>query len=663
MKRKLVAALLLCSAVFLTTSWAAAADNMPVTELDTVVVTADRNASTKREVTSNLMIVDSETIENSSAINLGELLEELGFQARIYPGTNTAVAIRGYATESHGNDLAGRVLLLLNGRRIANGNAAAFSMANVERIEIIRGPAATQYGAAAMGGVVNIITKRGTGEAGDSFNANIEGGAGSYNSNKASAGLAANIGGWDASLGYRYYKRGDYNIANGDRYKFTQNKADNSFNLDTGYTFLDVHRLGININFFDAFGSDSPGAWSNTITAASNYNRTHKSNINAALNYEGASRDGMFSWRFNYGVGEEERLYKNYYKLSGAYRNTTKNKVDSNTGQAQISFNSDYLTLTTGFDYINYNLSDKGSAGSIAKGEYTNNAGFLLVKLRLLSERLIFSAGGRYDDFKIESKSQNNSSNEKRFSPSAGVAVLPFEWLKLRANYAEGFITPTPSHLFGDGNYYRANLNLNPEKNKTWEAGFDIGWNHLDFGFTYFQSVGKDALSYIDHGAGSQPRYQYINLPKAKREGVEVEFSGNVAGAVGWQDFALRPFVNLTYMTKYEARDKTGGPYSKLLRVPGLTIGYGLRFTHAEYNFTTALNAFYVSRQYATSTRCLGTYNVVNWTMKKQLFDLEGYGKIDLKAEVNNLFNREYACIENYPMPGRNFYVGLAYSY
>lgn len=649
MKRKLIAALAL-SAAMCATGLNAWADEPWVSQLDEIVVTADRNESAKKEVTSNISIIDAQTIQNSAANDLGELLAELGFQTRNYPGANTSLGIRGYRSDTHGSDLSSRVLMLLNGRRIGSGNAAVFALANIERIEIIRGPAASQYGAAAMGGVVNVITKKGTGD-GSYFSARAEAGLGSYNSHKALVNLAAQMEGFDVAFGYRYYDRDDYSTADGDRYKNTAVKASNAFNLDTGYTFLDNHRLGVTVNYFDTMSS-APGS----ITSAS-YNKIHKTNYNVAFNYTGGTSGEMFTWAANYAFGEDERNYRDHNAMG--FTGRSKYTVDTQTAQVRASFNQKHFTLTAGFDFADYDLDDDSS-----KAEYKNYAGFILGKLRLFDEKLIISAGGRYDDFSVKGKTQGMNIDEDRFSPSAGVAFTPFSWLKLRAHYAQGFIMPSPSYIFGDDKWYIPNLNLKPEKNETYEAGFDIGWNYLDFSFTYFYSIGKDALNgkYL----GSDPyfyTYQYENLDKSVREGLEAEFSGDVAKALGFNAVEVRPYVNLTYMTTYKGRGAKHDPYTKLNFVPKYNIGYGVRFSYPEYNFTTTLSAAYFGKEHRSATVQNESYTVVNWTARKQLFELSDYGHVDIKAEVNNLFNEDYAYVSGYPMPGRNFYVGLAYAF
>ncbi len=120
-----------------------------------VVVTSSRFEELKRDMTSNITIISKEEIEQSSAKDLGELIAEQSIgQVQKYPGTLTAVGIRGFRTETHGNDLMGKVLVLLNGRRAGTGNLSKISIGEVERVEIVRGPAAVQYGSAAIGGLL-----------------------------------------------------------------------------------------------------------------------------------------------------------------------------------------------------------------------------------------------------------------------------------------------------------------------------------------------------------------------------------------------------------------------------------------------------------------------------------------------------------------------------
>jgi len=164
--------------------------------LEEVVVTAGRVKEKKKEITTNVTILDEEEIENSSAVDLGDLLAEKGIgHIQKYPGASTSVGIRGFRTDTTGVDLAGKVLILLNGRRAGTGNAAKIMTKNIERVEIIRGPASVQYGSAAMGGVINVITRQGK-EKPTLF---IEGLLGSYGYKEGSAGFSGRYEAFDFS--------------------------------------------------------------------------------------------------------------------------------------------------------------------------------------------------------------------------------------------------------------------------------------------------------------------------------------------------------------------------------------------------------------------------------------------------------------------------------
>jgi vitamin B12 transporter len=150
--------------------------------MDEVVVTAGRLAEPRRAQTARVLVVNGDEIAASPARNVGDLLAEKGVgYIKKYPGGLTSIGIRGFKMDTHGNDLRGHVLVLLDGRRAGTGNVSKISTANVQRIEIIRGPASVQYGSAAMGGVVNVITAQG----GDEPAVKVSGALGSYGAGAA----------------------------------------------------------------------------------------------------------------------------------------------------------------------------------------------------------------------------------------------------------------------------------------------------------------------------------------------------------------------------------------------------------------------------------------------------------------------------------------------
>ena len=133
---------------------------------------------------------------------------------REYPNSLVSVQVRGFQTETHGNDLSSYVLILINGRRAGTGNIAKILTDNVERVEIIRGPASVQYGSSAMGGIINVITKQGKGK--PSFYA--EGTLGSFEYQKIEAGGAMEMGGFDLSFSASTESQDDYTTADSVTY-------------------------------------------------------------------------------------------------------------------------------------------------------------------------------------------------------------------------------------------------------------------------------------------------------------------------------------------------------------------------------------------------------------------------------------------------------------
>jgi vitamin B12 transporter len=183
--------------------------------MDEVVITAGRVEEKKKEITTNLTIIDEEEITNSSAANLGDLLAEKGIgHIHKYPGVSTSIGIRGFRTDTTGVDLAGKVLLLLNGRRAGTGNAAKIMTKNIERVEIIRGPASVQYGSAAIGGVINVITRQGE----EKPTAFVDGLLGSYGYREGSAGFSGKYDQVDFSGTFTRDSGDDYDTAQGARY-------------------------------------------------------------------------------------------------------------------------------------------------------------------------------------------------------------------------------------------------------------------------------------------------------------------------------------------------------------------------------------------------------------------------------------------------------------
>ncbi|MBT8491329.1 MAG: TonB-dependent receptor, partial [Deltaproteobacteria bacterium] len=627
--------------------------------MEEVVVTAGRVKEKKKEITANVTIIGREEIKNSSATDLGDLFAERGIgHIHKYPGASTSVGIRGFRTDTTGVDLAGKVLILLNGRRAGTGNAAKIMTKNIERVEIIRGPASVQYGSAAMGGVVNVITRQGK----EKPTAFVEGLLGSYGYKEGSVGFSGKYKAFDFSGSFTRDSGDDYDTGSGARFYNTAYNYKENSSLNLGYEFLPGNRIGVIYTYFDVDHAGNPGYLSQ------NDLDDYKDSGNKSVDfiYDGKIGNGLFSWELRYFDGKDEDEYFDPVASNPDFWDngvTDKVTADYRGVQAQFSYNQKYILLTAGFDWVNYETKD--SEYSPSNTEYDNPAGFLLAKARLFDQDLIITGGVRYDEYEVDMKSDGGKESDDHTSPRIGVVYLLTDWLKLRANYGEAFRMPTAQQLACDMNmwsvHYVGNPNLKPEKSETYEGGLDFSHASFNVGLTYFHTDFKDKIeSYTTSGGDTS----YRNLGKAEIDGFEGSISYDIGSPFSW-DYQVKPYVSFICLNKYKDKETN----EDLEYISDLKVSYGITVSDLD-GFSANLNLAYTGKQnitdyeggtYATITK--GSFTVANLAVSKKILDAEKYGSVTLKGEIQNLFDKDYEYAQGYPMQGRIFFLGLRYDF
>jgi vitamin B12 transporter len=608
-----------------------------------------------------MTIIDEKAISSSGATDLGTLLSEQGFQTGSYNGASSTLTIRGFKTDEHGNDLGSHVIILLNGLRIGAGNLALLSLANVDRVEIIRGPAASQYGAAAMGGVVNVITKKGTNLP---VSGQVEAGGGSFNYRRSLARIGGSSGDFDFALGAMYEKRDDFKIPTGTYYD--TRFEDFAINAGVGYSFLDTHRIGLDFNYVGFTDTGMPGDAFSIID-----NHTEKNNLQVALEYTGATADESLSWIGKLAIG---RGNNDYYYINDPF-NTEDIFAGIKTDQAvaQVTYKNKLLSLTGGLDFLQYKAENSGGYFGPMDSTYRDYAAFAIAKLHLLDDKFIVSAGGRYDSFKLEVPESNTNLNINSFTPSVGLAYIPFDFLKFRANFAGAFAMPTDMQIGSDfiasytyagvtyNTHYIGNPNLKPEKSHTFEFGLDVMNEYAALTATYFWSKTKN---YIDTDPNSPFGYAYfINFPVAYRTGVELSLSADVAGLAG-QNFELRPSIGLTHLFKMRGRTDINADYVYITGIAETNVNAGLLLRSEPIGLTANLSITRIGNKYSTVAAIKNSYSIVDLFVQKELLNFADDGHLDAKLSVQNFTDElYYSQSDGYFMPGRTFYLGLAYIY
>ena len=216
------------------------------TRLEPVVVTGTREPALLARSVADIVVIDSSTIQRSSAETLEGLLQrEAGMQIirNGGPGQSTGFFVRGASTNS--------TVVLVDGVRVGSATLGqaeleAFNLSQIDRIEVLRGPASSLYGADAVGGVVQIFTRRGEGPPRLTAGAEV----GGYRSRQGDIGVSGSAGAFDyavqaareSSRGVSAIREGDVNgYYNPDQDGYTRDSG----TVRLGYAPAAGHRLGI----------------------------------------------------------------------------------------------------------------------------------------------------------------------------------------------------------------------------------------------------------------------------------------------------------------------------------------------------------------------------------------------------------------------------------
>jgi vitamin B12 transporter len=212
------------------------------TQLDTVVVTASRSEQPLRTVTADMTVIDAETIARSGATGVADLLAQVpGVQVNRNggPGQVTSVYLRGTSNQ--------HTAVFIDGVRYSSqelqGGAvwSTLPLAQIERIEVLRGPAAAIYGSDAMGGVIQIFTKRGDGKT----RAYAEAGIGNQGTSKLATGFQGGANGFTYGLNLADERSDGFDVYPGNTFTPNPDKdgySNTSLGLNAGYK-AGIHQI------------------------------------------------------------------------------------------------------------------------------------------------------------------------------------------------------------------------------------------------------------------------------------------------------------------------------------------------------------------------------------------------------------------------------------
>ncbi len=600
-------------------TFAAAAGEGPQ-ELDSVVVTATRTARTQDETLAAVSVIDRADIERLQPASLPELLRgQAGITLSNSGGAGklTSLFLRG--TESD------HVLVMVDGIRIGSATAGIASFQDIpveqiERIEIVRGPFSSLYGSEALGGVVQIFTRRPAG----GFAPHASLAAGSFGTLRASAGVGGKSGaGWYSMTAAHEHTDGIDVLRNNPDSPFDDAGLDpdrdgyrnDSLTLQGGYRFSDAWDADARVlraegrNEYDGSFANLSKVVQQAASARVGYAPTDAlsftAKIGQAYDRSDDSMDGVHASRF------ETR------------RNQGSLQADVVAGKAQL--------LTFGFDWLRdavdsdtpYEVERRVNRGLFGQWQGSFGAHSLQAGLR------------RDDDDQFGGKTTGSALWGWNFTRA----------LRLTASYGTAYKAPSFNELYYPG---FGNAGLDPENSRSFELGLRGKHRRGGWALNAFQTRVDDLIAYdptlVD---AAHPFGQPNNIEAARIRGLEatgdVQVAGwSLQGALTWLD-PRNDSHDFNHGNVLARRARRSGRIDVDRDFGAFSIGAGVYAASGRYDDP------------ANSVR-MGGYSLV---------DLRAAYAIDrdwsVQASVANAGDRDYETAAFYRQPGRSYTLTVRY--
>ena len=652
-------------------------DEQPVVKLQEVVVTATRDEQEIRKTPANVTVITSEEIEKSGATTVVEVLDKLeSVYFRSYSGNSSqsVIDVRGFG----GENPYGKTLIMLDGRRLNRADMASINwlqmpVNNIEKIEIVRGPGSVLYGDAAIGGVINIITKKGEGK--PTVNTSVI--EGSYGLHNESVGIVGATGKWT------YAVTGENNAIDGYRDRSEYKALGGGFDL--GYAAHDLFNVSLGASF-NRIDYQLPGALTKTQMEQNRHQyqpgcndddgRDNFTNVNLGVKSFWGSL-GRLEANFLYGRKDLQINMSSWFTYadtaSDIYGISPKYVLEKEI----FGFRN---KLVAGLDYYNepykkefFITRERTFKNSMADLERESIGYYIRDELSIL-RNLILSAGYRYERTKIEGTLNdvfapgNNFDSEKTYTSQSYEAGITWLWGKKSRSfvkYATVYRIPFLDEIAGFNGAGGGFLTtLEQEKGKSMEAGTEYcPWDNLKIGLTLYRIDMKDEIEYV----GFFPTGYNQNVGKTRHEGVETYFS------YLWPQY-FKIYGNFTYhKATYE-----DGQYNKreIPMVPRYLANAGLEI-YLPYNIMLKPEVSYVSKAYLSgdydnNAEKIDSYTLVDvYLQYKPALDRLS---MTVFAGIENLLDEEYSSFgldyeqwgmpnAYYPMPGRIFKGGVSFEF
>lgn len=598
-----------------------------VYDLGKIVISATKTEEHQARIGSSVSVITAEDIKNTGKNTVGEVLRNiLGVtvaQTGSFGGT-TSVYLRG--------SKPGHTLVMIDGIEVNDPmffgkrfNFAHLVTDNIERIEVVRGPQSTLYGSDAMGGIINIITKKG--ETKPKLEMALE--AGSNTTFKESLNLRGSIKRTAYSLSLSRLDSKGISKARGGLERDGYRNTNTSSHLN--YKLSDDIKIGFCLHFTDTKTNIDDDAYKDDPNHIAWYK-----NLASKIEFVQNLKDW---W--------DHKLFFSYSDTRRKYRDEKDQKHPTEDMQSWYKADNrkfewqhilpifDWNTLTLGLEYE----KERGSSyyrsrAFISKFDRksASNRGYYLQNQLRFWDSLFITPGLRIDDYKRFGTHMTYKTSITYLISEVGI--------RFKANWGTAFKAPSLYQLYAPPAWGMliGNPNLRPEKSKGYDFGFEQNlWDgKLSLSATYFYNRFKDMVAW------DQTTGQYQNIGRAKIKGIETEAS-----------FKLTKVLSLNANYIYlDPKNETIG--RKLARRPTNQMSLGLNWIFSKKG-SSNLSVSYLGHRWDDSrnTHKIKPYFKADLFISYNLTD-----NSQLLCRIDNLLDRKYEEVRGYTTPRRSFCIG-----
>ncbi|MGI9310195.1 MAG: TonB-dependent receptor domain-containing protein [bacterium] len=617
----------------------------------TILITASRFAETVDETLAPVTVITREEIEEKQASTVEEVLRSVpGITLTNNGGAGKVTSLFLRGTESN------HVLVLIDGVKVGSATAGAtpfqhLPLDQIEKIEVVRGPRSSLYGSEAIGGVIQIFTRKGDGPPRPRFSASV----GSHNARAMELGVSGGEGrGWYnfglSGEGTDGFDACDHPVSGGC-FSFESDEPDDdghenrAVSLRGGVTLTDA--LSIEGNLLNSESeTEFDGSYENE-TETTNRTASVKFNFRADENWKSSflvSRHRDESQGF-VDCGEiihpEPNPYSNppcvEHIVNGGSAQSTLTRDEFNTERNQFAWQNDFRVdenkrMIVGADHLN----DKVGGTTAYAVDSRDNLGLFA------SWRTAFAV----DDVEFSLREDDNEQFGDKTTGGIGWGRDLGDGNRVTASYGTAFTVPTFNDLYWpSGEFYEGNPDLKPEKSKSFDFGLAHNTNGQRWSVNFFHTRVKDLIA---DASAPEPSRPYLSRPfninKAKITGLEFSAATVVEQ---W---------NLSAgMTVLSARNDSGANKGEPLpRRPRAKFDLDLRRDFGKHSI--GVNLYAQGKSEDTNDAEIKSFATVS---------LRGASRIaphwSLEAKINNLLDKEYETASYYPQDERNITVTLRY--